>query len=61
LRLVRDEPVPVPGDSQILVLDDLPCSTSASWSPGTRGLGPLLNDGCWTGPAERELFRLAAG
>jgi threonine dehydrogenase-like Zn-dependent dehydrogenase len=58
LAAVRDRGVP----GKVVVypaLDDLPLLDLGELVARYPGIGPLLRDGCWTGAAERELFRLA--
>jgi hypothetical protein len=60
LDAVRDRRIP----GKVVVypaLDDLPLLDLGELVARYPGIGPLLSDGCWTGEAERELFRLAAG
>jgi hypothetical protein len=58
LDAVRDRRIP----GKIIVyptLDDLPLLHLDELVTRYPGIAPLLSDGCWTGPAEQELFRLA--
>jgi L-sorbose 1-phosphate reductase len=60
LDAVRDRSIP----GKVVVypaLDDLPLLDLDELVTRYPGIGPLLTDGCWTGPAEQELFRLATG
>jgi threonine dehydrogenase-like Zn-dependent dehydrogenase len=60
LDAVRDRRIP----GKVVVypaLDDLPLLDLGKLVTRYPGIAPLLSDGCWTGPAEQELFRLAAG
>jgi hypothetical protein len=41
-------------------LVDLPLLDRGELATRYPGIAPLLSDGCWTGPAEQEPFRLAA-
>ncbi|WP_160145068.1 alcohol dehydrogenase catalytic domain-containing protein [Actinacidiphila yanglinensis] len=59
LDAVRDRAIP----GKVVVypaLDDLPLLDLAALVARHPGIGPLLEDGNWSGPAERELLRLAA-
>ncbi|WP_329123781.1 NUDIX domain-containing protein [Streptomyces sp. NBC_01465] len=59
LDAVRDRRIP----GKVVVypaLDDLPLLDLGEMVARYPSVGPLLRDGCWTGPAERELFRVAS-
>ncbi|MEZ0067074.1 threonine dehydrogenase-like Zn-dependent dehydrogenase [Streptacidiphilus sp. MAP12-20] len=59
LDAVRDRRIP----GKVVVypaIEDLPLLDLGELVARYPAIGPLLSDGCWTGPAERELFRLAA-